>query len=116
MHITIHVQISRTNRVALRVIGYVGVSISLATLAITALILICFKYVIQLVVLTELHDNTVTPKFLLNFSLIMNGTFRSLWNMRNYVHIHLSLSLMAAQLVFVAGVDKTSNTVGVDVP
>ena len=33
--------------------------------------------------------------------------------MRSYVHVHLCLSLMAAQLVFVVGVDKTSNQVGV---
>ena len=33
--------------------------------------------------------------------------------MRSYIHVHLCLTLMAAQLVFVAGVDKTSNQVGV---
>ena len=33
--------------------------------------------------------------------------------MRSYIHVHLCLSLMAAQLVFVVGVDKTSNQVGV---
>ena len=38
---------------------------------------------------------------------------RSLWSMRSYIHVHLCLSLMAAQLVFVVGVDKTSNQVGV---
>ncbi len=31
--------------------------------------------------------------------------------MRSYIHVHLSLSLMASQLVFVVGIDKTSNTV-----
>jgi len=36
---------------------------------------------------------------------------RSLWGMRNYIHINLCISLFVAQLTFVAGVDKTNNEV-----
>ena len=36
---------------------------------------------------------------------------RSLWSMRNYIHINLCISLFVAQLLFVVGVDKTQNQV-----
>jgi len=35
---------------------------------------------------------------------------RALRSMRNYIHIHLCISLAISQLTFVAGVDKASNT------
>ncbi len=31
--------------------------------------------------------------------------------MRNYIHVHLCISLMVAQITFVAGIDKTDNKV-----
>ena len=37
--------------------------------------------------------------------------YRSLWNMRNYIHIMLCANLFAAQLVFVVGVERTENKV-----
>ena len=36
---------------------------------------------------------------------------RSLWNMRNYIHCMLCANLIAAQLVFVVGVERTENEV-----
>ena len=42
--------------------------------------------------------------------------FRSLWSMRNYIHIQLCLTIMAAQLVFVIAVDKTDNQVHLAYP
>ena len=36
---------------------------------------------------------------------------RSLWNMRNYIHVMLCANLFAAQLVFVLGVERTENKV-----
>ena len=36
---------------------------------------------------------------------------RSLWNMRNYIHVMLCANLFAAQLVFVVGVERTENKV-----
>ena len=37
--------------------------------------------------------------------------YRSLWNMRNYIHVMLCANLFAAQLVFVVGVERTENEV-----
>ena len=37
--------------------------------------------------------------------------FRSLWSMRNYIHIMLCVNLIIAQLVFIIGIDKTENMV-----
>ena len=37
--------------------------------------------------------------------------FRSLWNMRNYIHCMLCANLIAAQLVFIVGVERTENEV-----
>ena len=36
---------------------------------------------------------------------------RSLWNMRNYIHCMLCANLIAAQLVFIVGVERTENEV-----
>jgi hypothetical protein len=62
----------------MRLIGYVGTSISL-----TCLLIIVFIFT----------------------------TFKSLWSMRNYIHVNLSISLFVAQLLFVVGVDKTQNQI-----
>ena len=35
--------------------------------------------------------------------------FRSLHNIRNYIHIHLCINLMIAQLIFVVGIDKSAD-------
>ena len=37
--------------------------------------------------------------------------FRALWSMRNYIHINLCISLMAAQLTFIAGVEPRGSVV-----
>ena len=37
--------------------------------------------------------------------------FRALWSMRNYIHCMLCANLIAAQLVFVVGVERTENEV-----
>ena len=37
--------------------------------------------------------------------------YRSLWSMRNYIHIMLCVSLFMAQLVFIIGIDKIENKV-----
>ena len=36
---------------------------------------------------------------------------RLFWNMRNYIHCMLCANLIAAQLVFVVGVERTENEV-----
>ena len=48
-------------------------------------------------------------EFLLEW--ILSLFFRSLWNMRNYIHCMLCANLIAAQLVFVVGVERTENEV-----
>ena len=47
----------------------------------------------------------------LTYSLTYVFTDRSLWNMRNYIHCMLCANLIAAQLVFVVGVERTENKV-----
>ena len=47
----------------------------------------------------------------LTYSLTYPFTDRSLWNMRNYIHCMLCANLIAAQLVFVVGVERTENKV-----
>ena len=47
----------------------------------------------------------------LTYSLTYAFTDRSLWNMRNYIHCMLCANLIAAQLVFVVGVERTENKV-----
>ena len=47
----------------------------------------------------------------LTYSLTYAFTDRSLWNMRNYIHCMLCANLIAAQLVFVVGVERTENEV-----
>ena len=37
--------------------------------------------------------------------------YRSLWNMRNYIHCMLCGSMFTAQLLFIVGIDKTENEV-----
>ena len=39
-------------------------------------------------------------------------SFRSLWSMRNYIHINLCISLIVAQVTFVAGVEPRGSMVG----
>ena len=36
---------------------------------------------------------------------------RSLWSMRNYIHIMLCVSMFSAQVVFMIGIDKVENKV-----
>ena len=48
---------------------------------------------------------------LLTIIIIFFFSHRSLWNMRNYIHCMLCANLIAAQLVFVVGVERTENKV-----
>ena len=43
--------------------------------------------------------------------LITLFCYRSLWNMRSYIHVNLCLSLMAAQFLFLVGIGRTENQV-----
>ena len=52
---------------------------------------------------------------LLSLTLMFCCHIRSLHNMRNYIHIHLCINLSVAQILFVAGIDKTGDSDG-DVP
>ena len=75
-------------------IGQVFVSISLVFLLATILTFLLQKLVLFQLVLTNKLN-----------------TDRSLWNMRNYIHCMLCANLIAAQLVFVVGVERTENEV-----
>ena len=76
-------------------IGQVFVSISLVFLLATIL-----AFVLQKLVKTSSHLHA--------HALLC---CRSLWNMRNYIHCMLCANLIAAQLVFVVGVERTENEV-----
>ena len=89
---------SSTHTLALRVIGYVGVSLSVVAMAATIFILAISKLVIKL------KKKTVIVSFF------------SRPDMRSYIHINLCTCLMAAQLLFVIAVDKTGNKVPHRVP
>ena len=41
----------------------------------------------------------------------VSSVCRSLWSLRNYIHIQLCVSLVIAQLVFVIGVEPRGNEV-----
>ena len=56
---------------------------------------------IQLYEVTELY--ILYPLYLYNY--------RSLWNMRNYIHVMLCANLSVSQLIFVIGIEQTSNKV-----
>ena len=47
---------------------------------------------------------------IINFCCIFL-TYRSLWNMRNYIHCMLCGSMFTAQLVFTVGINRTENEV-----
>ena len=83
--------------ISLSVIGYVFVSISLLFLLITIL-----TYLLQrwdtMYVLSCMY---VLIVIIFHIWLLMR---RSLWNMRNYIHVMLCANLFAAQLLFVVGV------------
>ena len=48
--------------------------------------------------------------------ILICSLFRSLRTMRNYIHVNLCISLIVSQLIFVAGIDKTGNTVILTIP
>ena len=48
---------------------------------------------------------------MINVLTYLIDTDRSLWNMRNYIHCMLCANLIAAQLVFVVGVERTDKKV-----
>ena len=81
---------------SLQVIGIVGVSVSLVALVITIITFIGFRYCALSIIIS------------LCMCLCM---CRSLWSLRNYVHIQLCLSLGLAQLLFVSGVEPRGNEV-----
>ena len=78
----------------LETVGYVLVPVSLLCLALTIIIYISLKYD-KLPFLKLLHPPPT----------------RSLWSMRNYIHIMLCANLFLAQLLFVTGISRTSNPV-----
>ena len=41
----------------------------------------------------------------------VHSYYRSLWSIRNYIHIMLCVSLFVAQLVFIIGIGKIRNEV-----
>ena len=86
--------LTREVTLSLKIVGYVGMSISLVAMALTIITFIILKYVCQ-------H-----PSLLQLIKIII---YRSLHNMRNYIHINLCISLGIAQLIFVAGVDQTAS-------
>ena len=90
-------QIPPVHQKVLTVIGQVFVSISLVFLLAT--------------ILTFVLQKLVTLMFSPIYSLTYAFTDRSLWNMRNYIHCMLCANLIAAQLVFVVGVERTENEV-----
>ena len=55
------------------------------------------------------HNSSTKHRYL---SHAMFMSFRSLWNMRNYIHINLCISLIVAQVTFVAGVEPRGSVVG----
>ena len=77
---------------SLEIISYVGVSISLVAMGLTITTFTILRYVI-----------------ILHFLKRPSNLLRSLYNMRNYIHINLCISLGIAQLIFVAGVDQTAS-------
>ena len=64
--------------------------------------------VILIYSLIRYKNNPILQKIYCLWILIV---YRSLWNMRVYVHIMLCGSLFISQLVFIIGVDKTQNKV-----
>ena len=80
---------------SLEIIGYVGVSISLVAMALTITTFAILKY--------DYHNSS------LDYFDHCFKRHRSLHNMRNYIHIHLCISLGIAQLIFVAGVDQSAS-------
>ena len=80
---------------SLEIIGYVGVSISLVAMALTIITFAILKY--------DYHHPS------LNIISLLIIQYRSLHNMRNYIHINLCISLGIAQLIFVAGVNQSAS-------
>lgn len=91
-------KIEQKHAFALSVVGYIGVPFSLVAMAITVLVYGCFRYILGA------FKHTYTNTIILIY-------YRSLWNMRSYIHINLCLSLMAAQFLFLVGIDRTENQV-----
>ena len=99
----------------LTIIGQVFVSLSLAFLLATIITFVINKYVStspfdnSYYCITQPNtDSTVRGAQLCHFYCTR---YRSLWNMRNYIHVMLCGNLFAAQLVFVVGVERTENKV-----
>ena len=65
-------------------------------------------YICTTQVRNEIHT---CSSILHGIAVFLKITHRSLWNMRNYIHVMLCANLFAAQLVFVVGVERTENEV-----
>ena len=80
-------------------------SLSLVFLLATIITFVTNKYVSKIISMC---------KFCVILGLFGFGFYaacRSLWNMRNYIHVMLCVNLFAAQLVFVVEVERTENKV-----
>ena len=75
-----HLNIPRSQILALQIFGYIGVSISLVAMAATIFVFLC------------LECKVVSKK-------------KPLRTLRNYIHIQLCVTLGIAQIIFVAGIE-----------
>ena len=92
-------QFSRTNVRILTTIGVILVPVSLL-----CMILVVLTYILM-------RSSNVIKKHIKMHAFIYIALYRSLWSMRNYIHIMLCVSLLMAQLVFIIGIDKIGNKV-----
>ena len=59
----------------------------------------------------EVHDLIKHNVHVLVAMHMLHIIYRSLWSMRNYIHVMLCANLFVAQLVFMIGIDKVGNEV-----
>lgn len=117
MYMYMYLQVDEQNAYQLRLIGYVGVSISLVCLLLTVFIFCYFKSVGNIyALLLYMHDILCMYTYIYTLPCcgVKRTCFfvcRALWSMRNYIHINLCINLFISQLIFMVGVDKTSNQV-----
>ena len=94
------------------IIGQVFVSLSLVFLLATIITFVVNKYVnISIKILFCCFQILLSGVIVLTIFFFIDSCHRSLWNMRNYIHVMLCANLFATQLVFVVGVERTENKV-----
>ena len=59
---------------------------------------------------TKVSQSIIMPGRLYRFLLCFLN-YRSLWNMRNYIHCMLCGSMFTAELLFTVGINRTENEV-----